>query len=109
VEDAGMTPREFPPPNASPGYASSLPLQVNRFFGREEEIAALTALLIADCGGRNAELPDKEALRDEAAGGRGTAPGPLLPHSAIGPAGRPHGAGGYGEDAAGAGGGRRAP
>ena len=36
---------EFPPLNATTGYAGSLPLQLTRFFGREEEIQELRELL----------------------------------------------------------------
>src|SRR5205814_6908020 len=48
----GMPAREFPPPNALPAHEGSLPLQFTRFFGREEEIARLRALLGETVDGR---------------------------------------------------------
>ncbi|MCW5935071.1 MAG: tetratricopeptide repeat protein [Fimbriimonadia bacterium] len=40
-----MPKREFEPLQAKPAYSGSLPLQTTRFFGREEELAALERLL----------------------------------------------------------------
>jgi DNA-binding SARP family transcriptional activator len=49
-----MPAREFPPPNALPAHEGSLPLQLDRFFGREEEINRLCELLAVPVnGGRN--------------------------------------------------------
>jgi predicted ATPase/DNA-binding SARP family transcriptional activator len=45
VQYPGMDPVTFPPPNALPGLVGNLPLQFNRFFGREREIARLSDLL----------------------------------------------------------------
>src|SRR5207302_11033006 len=41
----GMAGVAFPPLSAEAGYRSYLPMQVTRFFGREQEIARLRALL----------------------------------------------------------------
>src|SRR5262249_2388339 len=78
-----MAQRRFPPLRAEARFAGNPPPSFSRFFGREAPLAALAALLIAECGVRNAELPDKESLCDEAVEGRGTAPVPLIPHSAL--------------------------
>jgi len=45
VEYPGMTENGFAPLAAEAGYQANLPLQFTRFFGREREIAELTALL----------------------------------------------------------------
>jgi hypothetical protein len=45
VEYGDMVRRAFPAPNAEAGYASNLPLQLTRFIGRDEEIAALLDML----------------------------------------------------------------
>jgi predicted ATPase/DNA-binding SARP family transcriptional activator len=41
-----MAPLEFPPPHAAPFRRGQLPLQLNRFFGRQAEIAALRERLL---------------------------------------------------------------
>jgi predicted ATPase/DNA-binding SARP family transcriptional activator/class 3 adenylate cyclase len=48
VEYFNMPRRRFPPPNAEAGYATHLPLSLTRFFGREDELAALAAMLAPD-------------------------------------------------------------
>src|SRR5262249_15568462 len=45
VDYPGMPEGEFPRPNAERAYPANLPLQLTRFFGREEEIARLVELL----------------------------------------------------------------
>jgi hypothetical protein len=100
--------RVFPPLRAEAGYAGSLPLQVTRFFGREQEIARLVEMLgNAECGMRNAECFGPEA----------PAPGssrPATPHSALRTPHSalktrdPHRAGRDREDSPGSGGGRQA-
>lgn len=46
VDYPGMEPAEVPPPNATPAYTSNLPLQLTRFFGREDELAWLEENLL---------------------------------------------------------------
>jgi len=48
VEYPGLTPESFPPPNAAFAYQGNLPPQFTRFFGREEELARLRQLLLAE-------------------------------------------------------------
>lgn len=45
AEPAGAAPSRFPPPNASPAFAASIPPVMTRFFGREVEIERLCAIL----------------------------------------------------------------
>ncbi len=45
VQYTGRKEQEFPPPQAEAGFKDSLPLLLTRFFGREEELARLSALL----------------------------------------------------------------
>jgi predicted ATPase/DNA-binding SARP family transcriptional activator/class 3 adenylate cyclase len=45
VEPPGTPPRVFPRLRAQPGYPVSLPLQLTRFFGRDEELELLGKLL----------------------------------------------------------------
>jgi predicted ATPase/Tfp pilus assembly protein PilF len=45
VEYPDMPRRQFPPLHAEAGYAANLPLQLTRFFGREEELACLGEML----------------------------------------------------------------
>jgi class 3 adenylate cyclase len=45
VEYPGMARREFPPLKAPPGYASHVPPQLTRFFGRGEELTRLRQML----------------------------------------------------------------
>jgi hypothetical protein len=72
VEYPGMARRELSPPNAEAGYAGNLPLQLNRFLGREAELAGLTALL----------APVESERGGEWENGRRLAPTPLpLAHS----------------------------
>jgi predicted ATPase/DNA-binding SARP family transcriptional activator len=52
VSDPGLTPEEFPPLKAGPAFASNLPLQITRFFGRRHEIAHLKELLLPTEGER---------------------------------------------------------
>jgi predicted ATPase/DNA-binding SARP family transcriptional activator len=42
----GMARRQFPPPRAAPLHQARLPLQLTRFFGREEEFTQLGAWLL---------------------------------------------------------------
>jgi predicted ATPase/DNA-binding SARP family transcriptional activator/class 3 adenylate cyclase len=46
VEYPGMTQREFPRLRAEAGSAGNLPVRFTRFFGREEELARLEAILV---------------------------------------------------------------
>jgi len=46
VAYAGMLERRFPPLNTAIGYASTLPIQFTRFFGRASEMSRLQALLL---------------------------------------------------------------
>jgi predicted ATPase/DNA-binding SARP family transcriptional activator len=48
VEYPDVAMESFPPPKAAFAYRSNLPPQFNRFFGREEELAQLEQLLLAD-------------------------------------------------------------
>jgi predicted ATPase/DNA-binding SARP family transcriptional activator len=45
VEHPDLPPQERPPPSAPSGYGGNLPLQFTRFFGREQELTQLQALL----------------------------------------------------------------
>src|SRR5262249_47981149 len=46
VNFEGMRHQKFPPLDAEPGYSSNLPLQLTRFFGREQELSQLRNLLL---------------------------------------------------------------
>lgn len=48
IDHPSMARSEFPPPRAAHGHPSNLPLQLPRFFGREEELELLGTLLTAD-------------------------------------------------------------
>jgi predicted ATPase/DNA-binding SARP family transcriptional activator/Tfp pilus assembly protein PilF len=62
LHDSELAPRSFPPPNAPPAPAASLPLPLTRFFGREREIARLSELLL---------LPDTRLVTLTGPGGTG--------------------------------------
>ncbi len=48
VNHPEMAARRFPPPRAEAGYRGSLPIELTRFFGREQELEELRALLTAE-------------------------------------------------------------
>ncbi|HLJ78016.1 MAG TPA: tetratricopeptide repeat protein [Acidobacteriaceae bacterium] len=106
VEYPGMATAAFPPLSAEAGYRSHLPAQVNRFFGREREIALLRELLLPTLDplpkreGATAPTPDLLPKRDGAAtahppsrfgkgaGGLGPAPSRLITLSGPGGTGK---------------------
>ena len=46
VEYPGMAQRQFPPLAAEQGHGANLPVQFTRFFGRQEELARLSEMLL---------------------------------------------------------------
>src|SRR5262249_34983892 len=81
VDYAGMPRPEFPPLKAASGYASRLPLQFTRFFGREAEIAHLLELLGAAQANEKAKGEGRKAESDK----DGTEPAVTLPDFAFRP------------------------